>query len=241
MKSIYKRPLIIILLAGIAYTITSLVLNITGISSYSNGIFPFPKTVSLVAQGLALLLFIIKLFIPGKRFLFYTGCEILIVQALYAGNIYPALFLSAILLVFLLTENAFKSKKTRLLTVNILIYILIEAGKLALVIPLGVVTFLQYAGLNLFALCAIGYINLIFKQAYSKNTDTKIDLADYKFSDRQKDCIKEIVVNNTTIKELAINHNISESAIKKDLNHIYNVLGINGKADLKVLFIGYKF
>ena len=228
MKSIYKRPLIIILLAGIAYTITRLVLNITGISSYSNGIFPFPKTVSLVAQGLALLLFIIKLFIPGKRFLFYTGCEILIVQALYAGNIYPALFLSAILLVFLLT-------------VNILIYILIEAGKLALVIPLGVVTFLQYAGLNLFALCAIGYINLIFKQAYSKNTDTKIDLADYKFSDRQKDCIKEIVVNNTTIKELAINHNISESAMKKDLNHIYNVLGINGKADLKVLFIGYKF
>ena len=29
--------------------------------------------------------------------------------------------------------------------------------------------------------------------------------------------------------------------IKKDLAHIYNVLGITGKADLKALFIGYKF
>ncbi|MBO7135866.1 MAG: hypothetical protein J6V73_04480 [Spirochaetaceae bacterium] len=63
----------------------------------------------------------------------------------------------------------------------------------------------------------------------------------YKFSDRQKDCIKEIVLNNTTIKALAISHNVSESAIKKDLSHIYDVLGITGKADLNALFIGYEF
>ena len=49
------------------------------------------------------------------------------------------------------------------------------------------------------------------------------------------------VVNNTTIKALAIDYNVSESAIKKDLSHIYTVLGITGKADLKALFIGYKF
>lgn len=28
---------------------------------------------------------------------------------------------------------------------------------------------------------------------------------------------------------------------KKDLAHIYDILGITGKADLKALFIGYKF
>ena len=52
------------------------------------------------------------------------------------------------------------------------------------------------------------------------------------------DVIKETVVNNTTIKALAITHNVSESAIKKDLSHIYSVLGITGKADLKALFPG---
>ena len=90
-------------------------------------------------------------------------------------------------------------------------------------------------------MCTIGCLNLLFRHAYDKKESGAVSLDDYKLSDRQKDCIKEIVVNNTTIKALAINHNVSESAIKKDLAHIYSVLGITGKADLKALFIGYKF
>ena len=79
------------------------------------------------------------------------------------------------------------------------------------------------------------------ERRYDKKDSAPVRLEDYRLSDRQKDCIKEIVVNNTTIKALAINHNVSESAIKKDLSHIYTSLGITGKADLKALFIGYEF
>ena len=121
------------------------------------------------------------------------------------------------------------------------IYLALEVVKLALVIPYGVRSFFEYLGITLFALATIGCINLLFRHAYDKKDAGTINLDDYKFTERQLDCIKETVVNNTTIKALAINHNVSESAIKKDLAHIYSVLGITGKADLKALFIGYDF
>ena len=96
-------------------------------------------------------------------------------------------------------------------------------------------------GLSLFALCTISCINILFRHAYTQKDSKELSFEQLKLSDRQKDCIKEIVVNNTTIKALAITYNVSESAIKKDLAHIYKVLGITGKADLKALFIDYKF
>ena len=115
---------------------------------------------------------------------------------------------------------------------------MLEVAKIALVVPYGVKTFFEYAGIVLFSLCTIGCINLLFRHAYDKKDAGKISLDDYKFTERQKDCIRETVLNNTTIKALAITHKVSESAIKKDLSHIYSVLGITGKADLKALFIG---
>ncbi|MBP5752175.1 MAG: hypothetical protein J6W60_04865, partial [Treponema sp.] len=124
---------------------------------------------------------------------------------------------------------------------RVIIYLAIEIIKLALVIPYGAKSFFEYFGITLFSVCTIGCLNLLFRHAYDKKESGAVSLDDYKLSDRQKDCIKEIVLNNTTIKALAINHNVSESAIKKDLAHIYSVLGITGKADLKALFIGYKF
>ena len=135
----------------------------------------------------------------------------------------------------MLFENRIASKR-RLIT-----YLVIEFAKLVLVVPYGVRTFFEYAGITLFSFCTIGCINLLFRHAYDKKDSDSITLDNYKFSDRQKDCIKEIVLNNTTIKALAITWNVSESAIKKDLSHIYSVLGITGKADLKALFIGYEF
>ena len=135
----------------------------------------------------------------------------------------------------MLWENKFVSKP------KLIIYIALEVFKIILVVPYGVKTFFEYTGIILFSLCTIGCINLLFRHAYEKKDAGAINLDNYRFSDRQKDCIKEIVLNNTTIKALAINHKVSESAIKKDLSHIYNVLGITGKADLKALFIGYQF
>ena len=132
-------------------------------------------------------------------------------------------------------------EKTRISKANLIIYLVLEIIKLLLVIPYGVRSFLEYIGISLFSLCTIGCINLLFRHAYDKKDSGSISLDDYRLSDRQKNCIKEIVVNNTTIKALAIDYNVSESAIKKDLAHIYNVLGITGKADLKALFIGYKW
>ena len=135
----------------------------------------------------------------------------------------------------MLLENRLVSRK------KLALYIALEVAKLALVVPYGVKTFFEYIGIVLFSLCTIGCINLLFRHAYDKKDSGTIRLEDYKFTDRQIDCIKETVVNNTTIKALAITWKVSESAIKKDLSHIYSALGITGKADLKALFIGYKF
>ena len=134
-----------------------------------------------------------------------------------------------------MTENRLASK------VRLSVYLALEVVKMIFVIPYGVRSFFEYIGITLFSLATIGCINLLFRHAYDRNGSEAINLDDYKFTDRQKDCIKETVVNNTTIKALAITHNVSESAIKKDLAHIYSVLGITGKADLKALFIGYQF
>jgi DNA-binding CsgD family transcriptional regulator len=137
--------------------------------------------------------------------------------------------------VLMLLENRLVSKR------KLTLYIALEILKVFLVVPYGAKTFFEYVGIVLFSLCTIGCLNLLFRHAYDKKDAVPVSLDDYKLSDRQKDCIKEIVVNNTTIKALAITHNVSESAIKKDLAHIYSVLGITGKADLKALFIGYNF
>lgn len=234
-RKFLDKPFRLMALIGCIYLIAMLLLNAFTDFSYELSIMPFSRIVSYSAQGLALLLCLLSFFLYTHHSIYYIALETLTISYLYTGRIYTALFLTAILFVLLLLENRLASR------VRLGIYLALEVIKLALVIPYGVRSFFEYLGISLFALATIGCINLLFRHAYDKKDAGTINLDDYKFTDRQLDCIKEIVVNNTTIKALAINHNVSESAIKKDLSHIYNVLGITGKADLKALFIGYEF
>lgn len=234
-NKLLEKPFKLFSAAGCLYVLVNIVINIFTGFTYRNSMYPFADILTFSLEGISLILFILTFFFYTKHFLYYISLEILIFTNLYDSNIYVALFLSSILLVILLTEN----RKTT--TKQIVIYTVIEFVKLALVIPYGPSEFFYYVGLTLFALCTIGCINLLFHHAYSKNSTASINLDDYKLSARQKECIKEIVLNNTTIKALAITYNVSESAIKKDLTYIYDTLGITGKADLKALFIGYKF
>ena len=234
-RKFLDKPFRLMALIGCIYLIAMLLLNAFTDFSYELSIMPFSRIVSYSAHGLALLLCLLSFFLYKHHSIYYIALETLTFSYLYTGRIYTALFLTAILFVLLLLENRLASR------LRLGIYLALEVIKLALVIPYGVRSFFEYLGISLFALATIGCINLLFRHAYDKKDAGTINLDDYKFTDRQLDCIKEIVVNNTTIKALAINHNVSESAIKKDLSHIYNVLGITGKADLKALFIGYEF
>lgn len=234
-KKLLDKPFRLISIIGIFYLIITILLNIFDQYFYKDCIYPFSAEITFIAESIVLILFILSFFFCEKHFLYYFGMEILVFTNIYTKNIYTALFLSSILLVLLLTEQHVITHK------NIITYTIIEIAKLVIVIPYGITDFFHYTGLSLFALCTIGCINLLFRHAYSKKDEPSINLDDIKLSERQKICIKEIVLNNTTIKALAINFNVSESAIKKDLAHIYSILGITGKADLKALFIDYKF
>ena len=234
-KRILERPFRLMPLIGCLYIIIMTLLNLLTDFSYGQSVMPFSKTVSLCTQAAVFVLCILAFIFYSRHFFYYAALELLVLSSLYTGQIYTALFLTAVLFVLLLLENLLSSR-TRLL-----IYLAIELAKLILVVPYGARTFFEYIGITLFSFCTIGCINLLFRHAYERKASGSVNLDDYKFSERQKDCIKEIVVNNTTIKALAISYNVSESAIKKDLTHIYTVLGITGKADLKALFIGYKF
>ncbi len=232
---IIEKPFKTVSAVGVLFVIASIILNICTGFSYEDSLFPFSKIITFAAEGIVLFLFALTFFFYNKHVLYYIGIEFLVFENIYNGNIYIALFLSSLLLIFLLFEQR------KISTKEIIIYAFIELVKIALVIPYGITDFFYYVGLTLFALCTIGCINLLFHHAYSKSDETSLNLDDLKLSERQKNCIYEIVVNNTTIKALAINHHVSESAIKKDLATIYKILGISGKADLKALFIGYKF
>lgn len=234
-KSLLDKPFRLMSIVGVAYVVLMLVLNILTDFSYEQSIMPFSKIIFYSAHGAALVLCVLTLCFYNKHFLYYTALEVLIFSNLYTGRIYTSLFMTSILFILMLLENRLLAKR------RLIIYIVLEVAKLALVVPYGVKSFFEYAGIALFSLCTIGCINLLFRHVYDKKDAAPVNLADYKFSERQKDCIKEIVVNNTTIKALAITWKVSESAIKKDLSHIYTVLGITGKADLKALFIGYEF
>ena len=234
-KKFLDKPFRLMALIGCLYLIIMLLLNICTDFSYELSIMPYSRIVSYSAQGVALLLCLLSFFLYTHHSIYYIALETLTISYLYTGRIYTALFLTAILFVLLLLENRLASR------LRLGIYLALEVVKLALVIPYGVRSFFEYLGITLFALATIGCINLLFRHAYDKKDAGTINLDDYKFTERQLNCIKETVVNNTTIKALAINHNVSESAIKKDLAHIYSVLGITGKADLKALFIGYEF
>lgn len=234
-SKLLEKPFRLLSLIGILYLLITTALKIFTDFPFSSSVYPFSNIVIYIASGIALILCILTYIFYVKHFFYYISLEILVFSNLYNGEIYIALFLSSILLILLLSENR------KIKTKNIVIYSVIEVLKLLLVIPFGVTEFFYYVGLNLFALCSIGCVNLLFRHAYSKKENVSINLDDLKLSDRQKDCIKEIVLNNITIKALSITHNVSESAIKKDLAHIYKILNISGKADLKALFIDYKF
>ena len=234
-KSFLDKPFRLMSIVGFVYLVLMLLLNLLTDFSYELSIMPYSRIVSYSAEGLALLFCVLTFCFYNKHFFYYIALEILVFSNLYTGRIYTALFITSIMFILMLLENRLVSKR------KLSLYIALEILKILLVVPYGVKTFFEYVGIVLFSLCTIGCINLIFRHAYDKKGSGTINLDDYKFTDRQKDCIKETVVNNTTIKALAITHNVSESAIKKDLAHIYNVLGITGKADLKALFIGYQF
>ena len=234
-KSLLEKPFRLMSIVGLVYIVLMLLLNILTDFSYELSIMPYSKIVSYSAYGAALVLCVLTLCFYNKHFLYYAALELLIFSNLYTGRIYTSLFLTSILFILMLLENRLVKKR------RLIVYIVLEVAKLALVVPYGVKTFFEYTGIVLFSLCTIGCINLLFRHAYDRKDSGAINLDDYRLSDRQKNCIKEIVLNNTTIKALAIDYNVSESAIKKDLAHIYNVLGITGKADLKALFIGYEW
>lgn len=233
-KDLFEKPFKLISLVGCVYIAILIALNLFTGFSYKHSLYPFAAPITYVADAAVFLLFLLTL-IFKTHFIYYIALEILVFVNLYDGVIYTALFVSSILLVLFLTEN--KKIKKR----NILLYSLIALVKLGMIVPYGITEFLNYVALSLFAMCTIGCINLIFRHAYTKKDPAALNLDDYKLTERQKICIKEIVVNNTTIKALAIDFDVSESAIKKDLAHIYKVLGITGKADLKALFIDYDF
>ena len=239
-KSFLDKPFRLMSIVGFVYLVIMLLLNLLTDFSYELSIMPYSRIVSYTAESLALVLCVLTLCILtfcfyNNHFFYYAALELLVFSNLYTGRIYTALFITSIMFILMLLENRLVSKR------KLAVYIALEVLKVILVVPYGVKSFFEYVGIVLFSLCTIGCINLLFRHAYDRKGSGTINLDDYKFTDRQKDCIKETVVNNTTIKALAITHNVSESAIKKDLAHIYNVLGITGKADLKALFIGYQF
>ena len=230
-----EKPFRLMAIVGALFVAAMVVLNAFTGFSYEQSLLPFSGLIVYCSLGICFVLCILTLIFYNKHFLYFAALELFALTNVYTGRIYTALFLTSILFILLLIENRFSSK------LRLWLYLVIELIKLVLTVPYGVRSFLEYIGISLFSLCTIGCINLLFRHAYDKKDSAGINLDDYKFSDRQKNCIKEIVVNNTTIKALAIDYNISESAIKKDLAHIYNVLGITGKADLKALFIGYEW
>ena len=234
-KKLLEKPFRLMAIVGCVFIATMVILTVFTGFSYEQSVMPFAKIVSYAAATIAFILCALTFFFFEKHLFYYSALEILIFSNIYNGRLYTGLFLTAILFILLLLENRLSSKP------KLLIYLVLEIIKILLVIPYGVRSFFEYFGISLFSLATIGCINLLFRHAYGKKETGTINLDDYRLSDRQKNCIKEIVVNNTTIKALAIDYNVSESAIKKDLAHIYSVLGITGKADLKALFIGYKF
>ena len=234
-QKLLEKPFRLMAIVGCVFILTMVILTVFTGFSYEQSVMPFAKTISYAASTVAFLLCTLSFFFFEKHLFYYSALEILVFSNIYNGRIYTGLFLTAILFILLLLENRLSSKP------KLIIYLILEIIKFLLVIPYGVRSFFEYFGITLFSLASIGCINLLFRHAYSKKDPSAINLENYRLSERQKNCIKEIVVNNTTIKALAIDYNVSESAIKKDLAHIYNALGITGKADLKALFIGYEF
>lgn len=234
-KKLFDNPFRLLSAVGSFFLLVLLIVNVITGFGYKDCIYPYGRIVSIACESVGLVLCCMSFFLDSRHYLYYGAIELLVFQNLYTGNVYTSLFLSSILLVLLLAERSVIKVK------NIAVYSLLEVVKIFIIVPYGITEFFYYIGLSLFALCTIGCINLLFRHAYAQKDNSNINLEEYKLSDRQKECIKEVVLHNTTIKELALTHNVSESAIKKDLAKSYKVLGITGKADLKALFIDHKF
>ena len=233
--SLKDKPFRLMAIAGTLALVLLLVIGLATDSFCLKSAYPYAKAVMVFSICLCLVLCILTFIFFERHVFYYAFLELLAVATIYAGSIYIALFLSSLLMVLFLTEK--KTPSRLLLT----LFLVLEAVKVVMAIPYGVTSFFYYLGLELFSLCTVSCINLLFTRAYSSKEEKSISLDSFKLTDRQKDCIREVVLHNTTIKALAMKHNVSESAIKKDFARIYKVLNISGKADLKALFIGTEF
>ncbi len=157
-------------IAGCIYLLISNISSFLTDFSYKDSIYPYAKVVCITVEGIVLVIFALSIFFYNKHILFYTGIELLVFLNIYTNNIYISLFLSSIVLVFILIEN------TKVSPAMLISYSLGEVIKLAMILPYGLTDLFRYFALSLFAVCSIGCINLLFHHAYSKTESSKMNL-----------------------------------------------------------------
>lgn len=82
--------------------------------------------------------------------------------------------------------------------------------------------------------------NLIKSSVELPPPNSEIILSNYGLNERQISILKEYMKSKSSYSELAYNHYISTSTVKKDMSVILKIFGVANINDLYLLFLQYK-
>ena len=82
--------------------------------------------------------------------------------------------------------------------------------------------------------------NLIESSVELPPQGAEIKLSNYDLNERQISILKEYMKSKSSYSELAYNHFVSISTVKKDMSDILKIFGVANINDLYLLFLQYK-
>ncbi len=213
-------------------------------------IIPFPEISVPIIKSFCALFCVYLIFKPS----FFIGqCAVLLLQSVTTTLtgyevLGTFLFFASILILF--CEGFFKTKikqKTIILGLFWLLVIfgLVPFGFPRLILEFAVTFF--FGGFFVFLYSKLkdilGHLlpqNLIESSVELPPQGAEIKLSNYGLNVRQISILKEYMKSKSSYSELAYNHFVSISTVKKDMSDILKIFGVANINDLYLLFLQYK-
>lgn len=245
-------PIQILAIGAFVLSLTASLFNIFADNSliYPNFSSTFKMSITVVNIFTTLISLII-FFFPKLHFLLYIG---LISQSIFCvmlGYIGLGVFLFTlfIILFYILTSFTEKTQKICLtlffIAYSFVLFFIIPYGIERFFMALSTIFFIATAFIcvvRLFKTKLKSLIPIINQELYISPEITlpkageKLNINSFDLSEREKSLLFDIMNNNKTYGELALNHSLSTSLVKKEMGKILDYFGCRNMESLKIVF-----
>ena len=205
------------------------------------------KISGIIMYGSFIILCIISFIFPKMYKFYYYGLAFLSYVDIIKGDDLTALMLYILIILMLLCTGWFY--KNTIKRILLMFFYWVSLFMLFLILYQFTVTkVIYFAVISFFCAGAFYTVYTLLKPNLTKSISLQVEVSENKvdidynqimfhLDKRQKLLMRELVVNDLKMKEIADKLNISLSTTKKDAAKIYELFGVSNKDELKELVI----